>query len=433
MHTDRKLRATAAYLLRVLQLQWPGLLQRAMMRLRCETATDRSYTDADATPTTSTDADATPTTPTVSPHAPPLMPPFPPHPPYLPPHASPLTPPYPPHPPASPLAAAVPTTLHATCPYGGQEMEGQLASVSVLALVVLLLLPLLLARQLRRIHRHRHSMTPWARRGYGQLYGEYVPTAYLWEALIALRFAALSAATAAMPEHPEVQVATCLLVLAAVGGLRLSWRPHLVRAYGLLCHMHDGLLCALVLVVLLAQSRDDELTGQLGRLAPQLGECVTYAVRHQATSEGLSPTTPHSIRPIRPTPHSPLPTPRPVPLRPSAFSPHRHRHPSSLTHTSHLSPLTLASRLSPLTAHSHLSPRTLTLTPHPHPSPFSLRPLPSPSPSPTVGSGYSMRLPPQWAPRACATSTPRSSPSASAGPLPPLSSPSSSTYATTSS
>jgi hypothetical protein len=118
----------------------------------------------------------------------------------------------------------------------------------------------------RLLRRARRLGSSAAHTSYGVLYAGFTPRAYLWETVIALRFAALSALATALPEHPRVQAAGALVVLALGTALRLAYRPQLVPAYGRLAIVYDVLLLLLVLTHSLAEG-DDSLEAGWGALA----------------------------------------------------------------------------------------------------------------------------------------------------------------------
>ena len=344
-----RMRAVVGYLVRVLLLQWPGLLHRAMMRVRCEARADAENAGAEdgqvgpAPPFvlspfpprpppaffgTLTSPPPPPTPSPPPPSAPPLLPPPPPRYPLV---SSPPWPPLlpgqaalvytvgtlrpPPTAPAAPAAPASPAAPPAPiCVYDGQVLgRSSYMAPSALLLSVLLLLPVLGAWRVRLLRRARRLNSSAVRTSYGVLYTGFTPRAYLWETVIALRFAALSALATALPEHPRVQAAGALVVLALGTALRLAYRPQLVPAYGRLAILYDVLLLLLVLTYSLAEG-DDGLVAGWGALAGAaagagavagagasisvgLEECISSA---QILDAAITPTGAHCLRLLYP-------------------------------------------------------------------------------------------------------------------------------------
>jgi hypothetical protein len=184
---------------------------------------------------------------------------------------------------------------------------------SALLLFTLLLVPVLGAWRVRLLRRARRLGSSAAHTSYGVLYAGFTPRAYLWETVIALRFAALSALATALPEHPRVQAAGALVVLALGTALRLAYRPQLVPAYGRLAIVYDVLLLLLVLTHSLAEG-DDSLEAGWGALAGAaagagavagagssisigLEECISSA---QILDAASTPTGAHCLRLLYP-------------------------------------------------------------------------------------------------------------------------------------
>ena len=330
-----RMRATHGYLVRVLLLQWPGLLHRAMMRVRCEAR-------ADAVSDGAADGQVGPAPPFIlspfPPRPPPAFfgtitsPPPPPTPSPPPPSAPPLLPPTagvftvdtlrpPPAAPAAPAAPASPAAPPAPiCAYDGQVL-GQTSHMvpSALLLFTLLLVPVLGAWRVRLLRRARRLGSSAAHTSYGVLYAGFTPRAYLWETVIALRFAALSALATALPEHPRVQAAGALVVLALGTALRLAYRPQLVPAYGRLAIVYDVLLLLLVLTHSLAEGDDSPeagwgalagaaagasaaagagaVAGAGASISIGLEECISSA---QILDAAITPTGAHCLRLLYP-------------------------------------------------------------------------------------------------------------------------------------
>ena len=279
-----RLRRTYGYWLRVLMLQWPGLLYRCLMRIRCE-ADDAASSYSAIVPSPWTDiedvgsGDSPPPPPQYGlvPPPPPPPPPFqyplpppgffpspPPAPPTTPPPTPPPSPPLPFHPPPShppsipptppfapPAPGALPPPMR-TCVYTGHALDADLIGTAIVLLIILIAIPLHSAYRIRLDLRRRSTRSHRAREAYGRFYRALRPGAHAWELTTAARFSVLAILSAALPEHAELQTTIALLLIVISLYLHASHRPHLVTPHAALYAALDG--CTVVFLLLMVIS-----------------------------------------------------------------------------------------------------------------------------------------------------------------------------------
>ena len=220
----RRLRRTQGYLTRLLVLQWPGLVHRAMSRLRCEAtaAAEREAAGEAVGGAAAAMATAVATAVATAAHG---------------------------------HEGGAPRARDQICVLTGERLgdSSVLLAPSAVALALLLLLLAAATSRLRSpasLSGHRGASAT-ADGGLTALSGPYAPPMAVWEGVSALRFAALSAASVALSEQAELMLGAWLLVVCTVCAARLAYRPHLLDAYAHLCTGYDGLLLLLLILVLL--------------------------------------------------------------------------------------------------------------------------------------------------------------------------------------
>ena len=176
-----RLRRSYGYWLRVLALQWPGLVYRCMLRMRCEA-------DDDASANGGADRAAGGTRGSF----------------------------------AQPL----------TCVYSGHILDVELLQPASVLLFVLLVLPLFVGLRIRRGISQRSPRSKELRETYGRFFGALRPQAYGWAAAAPISFACLAALSAGLPEHADVQAWLAFALLLGGAYARASLKPYIVALHG---------------------------------------------------------------------------------------------------------------------------------------------------------------------------------------------------------
>ena len=299
-----RMRQTYGYWLRVLALQWPGLVYRCLLRFRCEAdpsassdaSMSASFVFLTISPPPSMPPLPSPPTPPTSP----LLSPPPPSPqppdyfisPSPPPPCSPLSPePLFPPPPSPPLPMSPPTSPPrplappglaeelppAMCVYGGAALDVPLLPFVLVALAILLLVPVAIGMHIQRTRARRGLQERDVLEVFGRFYSAIRPSALGWEAAVFGQFALLSAISVLLPEHAEVQALMALVVLGLVWRLRAALRPQIVALYAQVAQCLDGLVLLFLLLAIIGHGvahAEPLWTEADGQISYHLSECL---------------------------------------------------------------------------------------------------------------------------------------------------------------
>ena len=261
VHLRGRLRWTVGYWIRVLVLQWPGLIYRAMLRVRCEadplasgfgasasysvastslggvngtgglssgSSSSNSSGGVDGGNTASGAANLTSGSTA------------------LPSEVTAAT--------AAAAAAVAHTPPPRVCVHGGDALDAPLLPLAAVLLLALVAAPLMATWRVHTLHQARSQTRRHERELFGRLYAAYRPGCYAWEAVgTGGRFLLLVCASTLLPEHRSVQACLCLATLVLGCWLRARHRPHVVRLYDRLGGACDAVLVAVLLLAMVGE------------------------------------------------------------------------------------------------------------------------------------------------------------------------------------